>query len=124
VRYGIKMGLAVLLALWIAQLYRLQYPNWSVLAVLVLMNAQYVGATANKALMRALGTVVGALIGVFGRAFLNAGGTGDLRIFQNVFLTAVLGVPVVALLWLIMPFLANYWAMNALLFVVCYLSGT
>ncbi|MBV9488135.1 MAG: FUSC family protein [Verrucomicrobia bacterium] len=60
---------------------------------------------------------------IFGRSFLNAGGTGDLRVFQKVFLTAVFGLPVVGLLWLIMPFLANYWAMNALLFVICYAFG-
>ncbi|MBW0001147.1 MAG: FUSC family protein [Verrucomicrobia bacterium] len=65
VRFGIKMGLAMILALWIAQLFRLPYPNWSILAVLVLMNAHFVGAIANKALMRALGTLIGALIGVW-----------------------------------------------------------
>jgi uncharacterized membrane protein YccC len=65
VRFGIKMGLAMVLALWIAQVFRLPYPNWSILAVLVLMNAHFVGAIANKALMRAIGTVVGALIGIW-----------------------------------------------------------
>lgn len=65
VRYGIKIGLAMLLALWIAQVFRLPYPNWSILAVLVLMNAHFVGAIANKAFMRAIGTVIGALIGVW-----------------------------------------------------------
>jgi uncharacterized membrane protein YccC len=65
VRFGIKMGLAMLLALWIAQVLRLPYPNWSILAVLVLMNAHFVGAIANKALMRAIGTVIGALIGIW-----------------------------------------------------------
>ena len=29
-RYGIKVGLTALLALWIAQVLRLEHPNWSV----------------------------------------------------------------------------------------------
>jgi hypothetical protein len=28
-------------------------------------------------------------------------------------------LPVVALLWLLMPFLSDYWAMNVFLFVLC-----
>ncbi|HEY0792982.1 MAG TPA: FUSC family protein [Chthoniobacterales bacterium] len=65
VQFGIKVGLAMLLALWVAQVLRLEYPNWAALTVLVLMNAQYVGATGTKALMRAIGTVAGALLGVW-----------------------------------------------------------
>ena len=65
VRNGLKTGLAAVLALWIAQVLRLEHPNWSVLAVLVLANAQYVGAIATKAAMRSLGTIVGALLGIW-----------------------------------------------------------
>jgi hypothetical protein len=70
------------------------------------------------------GIPLGAWIfSVFGRTSLNTGGTGDLRAFQRVFLTALLGLPVVALLWLLMPFLSDYWAMNVFLFVLCYAFG-
>jgi hypothetical protein len=65
VRYGIKVGAAAVLALWIAQALRLEHPSWSVLAALVLANAHYVGATASKALMRSVGTVAGALLGIW-----------------------------------------------------------
>lgn len=65
VRYGIRVGVAAVLALWIAQALRLEHPNWSVLAALVLANAHYVGATASKALMRAIGTIGGALLGIW-----------------------------------------------------------
>jgi len=65
VRNGIKTGLAALLALWTAQALRLEHSNWSVLAVLVLSNGRYVGAIATKALMRSIGTVAGALVGIW-----------------------------------------------------------
>lgn len=65
VRYGIKMGLAALLALFCAQRLRLPHDNWAILTVLVLMNVQFVGAFAFKGLMRVIGTVAGALIGIW-----------------------------------------------------------
>ena len=65
VQYGVKVGVAAVLALWIAQVLRLEHPNWSVLAALVLANGHYVGTIATKALMRAVGTVAGGLIGVW-----------------------------------------------------------
>ena len=65
VRHGIKVGLAAVAALCASQVLRLEHPNWSILAVLVLANAQYVGAIASKALMRGIGTVVGALLGTW-----------------------------------------------------------
>lgn len=65
VRYGIKLGLAGLLALFWAQVLRLPEANWAILTVLVLMNGQYVGAFAFKAVMRFIGTVAGALLGVW-----------------------------------------------------------
>ena len=65
VRHGIKVGSAATLALWITQILRLEHPNWAVLATLVLANTYYVGAVASRAVMRSLGTVCGALIGVW-----------------------------------------------------------
>ena len=65
VRYGIKMGLAGVLALFCTQLLRLPNDNWAILTVLVLMSAQFVGAVAFKALMRVTGTIAGALMGIW-----------------------------------------------------------
>ena len=65
VRYGIKLGLAGVLALFCTQLLRLPDDNWAILTVLVLMGAQFVGAAAFKALMRVTGTIAGALVGVW-----------------------------------------------------------
>ena len=65
VRYGIKMGLAGMLALFCTQLLRLPNDNWAILTVLVLMSAQFVGAVAFKALMRVTGTIAGALVGIW-----------------------------------------------------------
>jgi Fusaric acid resistance protein family len=65
VRHGIKLGLAGLLALFWAQALRLPDANWAILTALVLMNGQYVGAFAFKAIMRFTGTVAGALVGVW-----------------------------------------------------------
>ena len=42
IRYGIKMGLAGLLALFCTQVLRLPHGNWAILTVLVLMSAQFV----------------------------------------------------------------------------------
>ena len=65
VRYGIKLGLAGLLALFCTQLLRLPSDNWAILTVLVLMNAQFAGAFAFKAAMRMAGTIAGAVVGVW-----------------------------------------------------------
>jgi len=64
-RCGIKLGLAGILALFTTQVLRLQHANWAVLTVLILMLAKYVGASAIKAVMRVLGTIAGALIGIW-----------------------------------------------------------
>jgi p-hydroxybenzoic acid efflux pump subunit AaeB len=63
VRHGIKFGLAGTLSVLIALLIRLPEPNWALTTVFVLMLAQYVGAVAEKSLMRIVGTVAGAVIG-------------------------------------------------------------
>ena len=65
VRYGIKVGLAGLLALWCTQLLRLPDDNWAILTVLVLMSPQFVGSIAFKGLLRVTGTAAGALVGVW-----------------------------------------------------------
>ena len=65
VQYGIKLGLAGILALFLTQLIRLDHANWAILTVMVMMNSHYVGATSIKAIMRVIGTVVGALLGVW-----------------------------------------------------------
>src|SRR4029077_7700040 len=65
VRYGIKIGLAGVLALFCTQLLRLPNDNWAILTVLVMMSAQFVGSIALKGIMRVTGTVAGALVGVW-----------------------------------------------------------
>ncbi len=49
---------------------------------------------------------------IFGRPFLQAGGTGDLRAFQNASLKALVLIGCASLLILTTPFLAGYAAMN------------
>ena len=65
VRYGIKLGLAALLALYCALLLRLEHPSWAVLTVLIMMGSHYVGSITVKAIMRVLGTIGGALMGIW-----------------------------------------------------------
>jgi uncharacterized membrane protein YccC len=64
-RYGIKLGLAALLALFSTQILRLEHASWAILTVLVMMSSHYVGSIAVKAIMRVVGTFVGAVIGVW-----------------------------------------------------------
>jgi p-hydroxybenzoic acid efflux pump subunit AaeB len=64
-RYGIKLGLAALLALFSTQILRLEHASWAILTVLVMMSSQYVGSIAVKAIMRVAGTIAGAVIGVW-----------------------------------------------------------
>jgi uncharacterized membrane protein YccC len=65
IRYGIKLSLAALLAFYFALLLRLEHPSWAVLTALVMMGSHYVGSIAVKAIMRVLGTVGGALMGIW-----------------------------------------------------------
>jgi uncharacterized membrane protein YccC len=65
VQYGTKMGLAGLLALYCAQVLRLEHPNWSILTVVVMMNSQYVGSITVKAILRVGGTICGGLLGIW-----------------------------------------------------------
>ena len=81
VRYGIKVGIAGLLALFCAQVLRLQSDNWAVLTVQVLMTHQFVGGFAFKAILRVTGTIAGALLGIW----LVADYTSTPAIFLPVF---------------------------------------
>ncbi len=63
--FGIKLGLAGLLAVYISQLIRLGHANWALFTVLVLAPAQYVGAIAPRSVARVVGTILGGLSGVW-----------------------------------------------------------
>src|SRR6476469_1031799 len=65
VRYGIKLGLASLLSLYVALVLRLEHPNWAVLTALVMMNSHFVGSTSLKAILRCVGTIAGAFVGIW-----------------------------------------------------------
>jgi hypothetical protein len=53
------------LALFCTQVLRLPHDNWAILTVVTSMSAQFVGSIAFKAIMRAVGTIVGALVGIW-----------------------------------------------------------
>ncbi|MGA7213366.1 MAG: FUSC family protein [Terrimicrobiaceae bacterium] len=63
VRHGIKFGLAGVLSVFVALYFRLPEPTWALITAFVIMLAQYVGAVAEKSVMRVIGTIAGALIG-------------------------------------------------------------
>src|SRR5215469_4237694 len=63
--FGIKLGLAGLLSVYLSQLIRLGHANWALLTVLVLAPAQYVGAIGPRSVARVIGTVIGGFIGVW-----------------------------------------------------------
>ena len=67
--------------------------------------------------------LVAFFLTVLGRPFLRAGGTGDLRSFQNSFLAAVASAACAGLLILTTPFLANYFVMNMALFLILFVFG-
>src|ERR1700751_3327228 len=64
-RSGIKFGLAALLALYVAEVLRLQHPNWSILTVLSMMSVPYVGSITILAITQVAGTIAGALVGIW-----------------------------------------------------------
>jgi uncharacterized membrane protein YccC len=63
VRHGIKFGIAGVLAVFIALFLRLPDPTWALITVFVIMLAQFVGAVAEKSVMRVIGTAIGGVIG-------------------------------------------------------------
>ncbi len=62
-RYGLKFGLAGVIAVFIALFIQLEEPTWALFTVFVLMIAQYVGAIAEKSIFRIIGTIIGAIFG-------------------------------------------------------------
>ena len=64
--HALKVGLAGVLSLFVAQALRLQYPEWAPFTVMVLMMVHpHPGSIALKALFRFGGTLVGATLGVW-----------------------------------------------------------
>ncbi|MET0253102.1 MAG: FUSC family protein [Terrimicrobiaceae bacterium] len=63
VRHGIKFGLAGVLSVFIALCLRLPEPTWALTTAFVIMLAQFVGAVAEKSVMRLIGTAAGGVIG-------------------------------------------------------------
>jgi uncharacterized membrane protein YccC len=63
--FGIKLGLAGLLSVYLSQLIRLGHANWALITVLVLAPAQYVGAIAQRSIARVSGTLIGGFAGVW-----------------------------------------------------------
>ena len=60
VRHGIKFGLAGVLSVFIALYFRLPEPSWALTTSFVIMLSQFVGAVAEKAVLRVIGTVAAA----------------------------------------------------------------
>jgi uncharacterized membrane protein YccC len=65
VQSGIKFGLAALIALYIAEVLRLEHPNWAILTVLGMMSVPYVGSITILAITQVAGTIAGALVGIW-----------------------------------------------------------
>jgi uncharacterized membrane protein YccC len=63
------------------------------------------------------------IFSVLQRSFVRAGGTGDLRAFQNLFFASLVLALYAALLILITPFMASYLVMNLTLFVGLFVFG-
>lgn len=64
-RLGIKVALSGVLALYVALWMRLDHPTWAIFTVLVVSLPQFVGAVAEKATLRVIGTTIGGLFGVY-----------------------------------------------------------
>ncbi|HYY29480.1 MAG TPA: FUSC family protein [Chthoniobacterales bacterium] len=65
VRSGIKFGLAALLALYIAEVLRLEHPDWAIFTVLSMMSVPYIGSISILAITQVLGATGGTLVGVW-----------------------------------------------------------
>lgn len=68
-------------------------------------------------------TLMAWVMTLFGRPYIRAGGTGDLRAFQNAFKGSLALIGCAVLLLLTTPFLANYIVMNLALFVILFAFG-
>src|SRR5260370_25124777 len=67
--------------------------------------------------------LVAFFLTVLGRPFVRAGGTGDLRSFQNSFLAALGLAACAGLLILTTPFLKHYLVMNLAFFIFLFVFG-
>ena len=63
--FGIKLGLAGMLAVYLSRLIRLDHANWALLTVIVLAPSQYVGAIGQRSIARVVRTIVGGFVGVW-----------------------------------------------------------
>jgi uncharacterized membrane protein YccC len=68
-------------------------------------------------------TLMAWTMALFGRPFIRAGGTGDLRAFQNAFKGSLALIACAVVLLLTTPFLSNYIVMNLALFVILFVTG-
>ncbi|MEY2603429.1 MAG: hypothetical protein QOH31_1203 [Verrucomicrobiota bacterium] len=64
-QHGLKTGLGGILALYLAEALRLQYPYWSLFTVMVLMIVHYPGSIVLKSIYRLAGTLIGGIIAVW-----------------------------------------------------------
>jgi uncharacterized membrane protein YccC len=85
---GLKMAIAGMLAFYVALWQGLRNPQWCIFTVVVLTLAQYVGAIAEKSLLRVIGTVVGALLGIW---LVGNHGSEPLFMMGGCFLIAACG---------------------------------
>ncbi len=61
--YGIKFGLAGILAVFVSLVLRIEEPGWALITVFVLMVAKFLGAIAEKSVFRVMGTITGGILG-------------------------------------------------------------
>lgn len=88
VRQGLKMALAGCAAFYYALWQQFDSPGWCIFTVVVLTLAQYVGAIAEKSALRAIGTVAGALVGVW---LIGCHGNNPLFVMIGCFVMAAFG---------------------------------
>jgi p-hydroxybenzoic acid efflux pump subunit AaeB len=68
-------------------------------------------------------TLMAWVMTLFGRPYIRAGGTGDLRAFQNAFKGSLALIGCAVVLLLTTPLLSNYIVMNLALFVILFVFG-
>ncbi len=88
IQQGLKMALGGMLAFYIALWQGLGDPGWSIFTVVVLTLAQYVGAIAEKSILRIVGTMIGALLGVW---LIGDHGSDPVFVMAGCFLIAGFG---------------------------------
>ncbi len=88
IQQGLKMALGGMLAFYVALWQGLGSPSWCIFTVVVLTLAQYVGAIAEKSVLRAIGTVAGALLGIW---LVGSHGSEPLFVMGGCFVIAACG---------------------------------